>query len=496
MECFESIRSSYLSILKEAQADRDSISVLLAVSGGIDSSVLFDLLTRYECPGIVVSGVLHVDHGIRETSSKDCEFVRELAASRNIPFYFKSVSPPSKGQEEWGREVRYSFFEEVRQSTASDFILTAHHLDDLIETFLFRLITGRSTVHPDGLIRIIDNQRKIIRPLMKCNKLALRQYVESYDLSYVEDSTNEERQYSRNHIRHSIIPQMEKLNPVMGESILEYLSLREAESSYIDSIASSYADSFLLGDLNFAELKTIPLFLGARMIRKYAEALSYHDSEYLDEAALECRDLLARVSDRRFKALFEFINSGPRENKLIDMGHGISAIIDPYCKGRGFLSFISGKGLFSEEDEEGKVLCKLTFDKELFVRTPKGNGKWRIIATLDPTKCDLNSGECVKVESDLFEQDLIKDGSIIVRLKKAGDKLSIADRGTRTVKKLLQEKRFNQENRARLIVFECNGETLWVPEVAISQYCTPCVDNEFKSELGDGIYVQAVFISD
>jgi len=494
MERLDSIISSYLSILKEAQGESDSIKVLLAVSGGIDSSVLFDLSTRLEHPGVIVNGVMHVDHGIRDESAKDGEFVEELASSRNIPFYIKRFSPPSKGREQWGREVRYSFFEEVRQSTSSDFILTAHHLDDLIETFLFRLITGRSTVHPQGLIRIIDSKRNIIRPLMKCNKLALRQYAKAYALSYIEDSTNEELQYSRNQIRHSIIPQMEKLNPVLGESIMEYLSTREAEDLYIDSLASSYADRFLSGDLNFTDIRTIPLFLGARMIRKCAEALS-KKSEKIDGTYEDC-DLLARVSDRRFKALFEYIISGPQEYKHIDMGHNIRASIDPYCKGSGFLSFTFEKSFLSEEVEDGKVLCRVPFDKEVFVPAPRGKGKWKIIVTSDPTKCDGNSDECVKIENNFFRQDEIKDGSIIVRLRKAGEKLSIEDRGTRTLKKLLQENRYNQESRGRLIVLEYNGKVLWIPGIAFSKDCLPCMSDELKSQQGDGIYIQAVFISD
>lgn len=192
-------------------------SVLCCLSGGADSVTLLDvMLSLRERYGISVSAV-HVNHGIRgNESDRDEAFCKELCAKYGIKLYIKSSDVPSYAKSKGvstelaAREVRYSLFEEALVESGAEVAATAHNANDNAETLLFNIIRGTSTT---GICSIPYKRDRYIRPLLCVTREQIMAYVTQNELPYVYDSTNGDDNYTRNFIRHNIIPQCIRLNP-------------------------------------------------------------------------------------------------------------------------------------------------------------------------------------------------------------------------------------------------------------------------------------------
>jgi tRNA(Ile)-lysidine synthase len=170
---------------------------ILAVSGGIDSVVLLDMLAKDKQLDIVV---VHFDHGIREGSAKDCEFVRTLAQKYNLPFEFAEGRLGANASEATARDARYKFLREIKDKHKAIAIITAHHQDDLIETMLLNLMRGTGR---KGITSLAEHD-DIKRPLLLLTKRELVSYAKKNNLNWREDETNTDPKYLRNWIRLNI----------------------------------------------------------------------------------------------------------------------------------------------------------------------------------------------------------------------------------------------------------------------------------------------------
>lgn len=167
---------------------------VVAVSGGVDSVVLLNVLSNMPDVEVIVA---HFDHGIRQDSAEDAEFVKSLAQQKNLPFYSKREELGPRASEELARKQRYAFLSEVKQATDARAIVTAHHQDDVIETALINVSRG---THRRGLTAL-SSHPELPRPLLDYPKERLISYAEQHKLSWREDSTNTEMHYLRNIIR-------------------------------------------------------------------------------------------------------------------------------------------------------------------------------------------------------------------------------------------------------------------------------------------------------
>ncbi|MBX4197026.1 tRNA lysidine(34) synthetase TilS [Candidatus Saccharibacteria bacterium] len=175
---------------------------VVAVSGGVDSVVLLDLLSRR--PGLKLI-VAHFNHGIRSDSAEDEKLVKRTA--RNYGLKFEATN----GQlgvvsEEIARKARYVFLEAIKAKYQAQAIITAHHQDDLIETTMINLLRGTGR---QGLSSIINNQ-KIIRPLLNVSKQSILEYAHQHNLEWQEDSTNQNPDYLRNYLRLKVLMKLNK----------------------------------------------------------------------------------------------------------------------------------------------------------------------------------------------------------------------------------------------------------------------------------------------
>jgi tRNA(Ile)-lysidine synthase len=172
---------------------------IVAVSGGVDSMVLLDVLRQNPSVELVVA---HFNHGIRPDSSKDEELVVRTAKSHGIPIEVGYGELGINTSEETARIKRYEFLTRLKAKYKTDKIITAHHQDDLVETAFINLLRGSGS---RGLVAMIVNPN-IIRPLTSVRKQQLLDYAINNGISWREDTTNTNQAYLRNYIRGNIIP--------------------------------------------------------------------------------------------------------------------------------------------------------------------------------------------------------------------------------------------------------------------------------------------------
>lgn len=218
--------------------------VLVALSGGADSVCLLDcLLCLAEELNIKVFAA-HVNHCLRGEEADDDEaFVRELCQLCDVPLFtctkdVHALAAVKKiGTEAAGRLVRYEFFESVLQENGLHKIATAHHANDTVETVLMRLLRGTG---PLGLSGIPYQNGRVIRPLLDVTRIEIEAYLEEKRLSFRTDRTNFEALYTRNRIRHELIPFLEKeFNPNFQKNFREQIRLYSANSAYIKKEAET-----------------------------------------------------------------------------------------------------------------------------------------------------------------------------------------------------------------------------------------------------------------
>lgn len=187
--------------------------LLLAVSGGIDSMVLVDLFSKISFE----IGIAHCNFQLRgEESFGDQEFVQNYADVNQIPLYTTLFDTQSYANDYKlstqvaARELRYNWFYELLENEGYDFLLTAHHLDDSLETFLINLSRGTGI---EGLTGISEVNDKIIRPLLLFSREDIENYAHEHHIQWREDSSNASDKYVRNKIRHHLVPILKELNP-------------------------------------------------------------------------------------------------------------------------------------------------------------------------------------------------------------------------------------------------------------------------------------------
>jgi tRNA(Ile)-lysidine synthase len=183
---------------------------VLAVSGGVDSMVLLDLLAKSPNVELVVA---HFNHNIRQDSPKDEALVNSVANTYDLPFEAGRVPPGTLKSEAAARNARYSFLSKVLTKHRAQAIITAHHQDDMIETALINLLRG---THRRGISSIINNKH-ILRPMLGVSKDTIRTYAISHRIQWIEDETNQDTSLLRNYLRLRVL---NKLNPTQRAAIV------------------------------------------------------------------------------------------------------------------------------------------------------------------------------------------------------------------------------------------------------------------------------------
>lgn len=173
---------------------------IVAVSGGVDSVVLLDLLVKNKNLDLVVA---HFDHGMRDDSHQDRLFVQELASKYGLKFEYDTGKLGPHTSEDTARQKRYKFLQKMSKKYSAK-IITAHHRDDVIETMIINLLRGTDR---RGLTSLRSTEA-ILRPLLNVTKTQIVKYAEENNLRWHEDITNKDEKILRNYVRNILIPKM------------------------------------------------------------------------------------------------------------------------------------------------------------------------------------------------------------------------------------------------------------------------------------------------
>lgn len=218
-------------------------TLILAISGGVDSMVLLDLaLWNHPKEKLIIA---HFDHTLRGwESDMDREFVWDFAGKNELLCETKKLDIVSLAENEkasiesTARKYRYKFLIDIAEKYRAKYILTAHHQDDRIETAIFNLIRGTKLwgIHALSKIQNIEEviDTYIFRPLAHISKKEIREYAVIHKLEYREDSTNSDTRYLRNKLRHHILPEFECINPEYRRAISNFIDYSEELQSWID----------------------------------------------------------------------------------------------------------------------------------------------------------------------------------------------------------------------------------------------------------------------
>jgi tRNA(Ile)-lysidine synthase len=395
-----------LDAIKKFSLIQKGDDVTVALSGGADSvSLLYALLSIKDELGITVNAA-HLNHLIRgDEAERDQKFVTDLCEKLGVTLFCEKADVPKIAKENGislelaARQVRYEFLERV----ATGKVATAHTASDNLETMIFNLARGTSL---KGLCGIPTKRGIFIRPLILCTRQNVEDYCKQNNLSFVTDSTNLCDDYSRNKIRHNVIPVLKGINSSVEESALRTSQSLMEDNSYLENISEEILFKNLCDN-----------------------GLSVKDCENIAPA------IFKRVIKRNFEILFPEI--------MLDSRH-INDIYSICLCGVGKINLPSNvyavvkNGYLSYEDEE-----------------IKNTVNFAVKVTENENVNNLFSNNVIDCDKII--------GKWILRTRLEGDKIRLYKRGvTKTLKKLFTENKVPNELRDKIPVIADEKGVIWV----------------------------------
>lgn len=407
-------------------------TVIVAFSGGADSMALLHFLMGRVAKDRILCA--HVNHMLRVAEAEaDAAFAEAYCKSGGIRFTLlredvAALAEKEKiGTEECGRLVRYRFFDSLRKSE-DDVIVTAHNANDNVETVLMNLAAGTGL---SGLCGIPAKRGAILRPLLRVSREEIERYCHVNCLDYVMDSTNAEDAYTRNRLRHHILPELGKVNPRITDAVTR---LTEAAKETQDFLRMT-AEALLWEAKSPYGLSLKPLRQAHPAVRKQALRL------WLD------RQNCGRLSAGHIEKLASNLSNGNRFS--LPGGLEVQCSADMLTPRRETASAW-----------EYPVAIGQT-------RLPSG----KVLKILKKTGVDTQNVRKINnlLFNSLFDCDTITD-ALTVRSRRAGDRFTQAGRGvTKTLKKLFGEMKIPAANRDEIVILQSGGEIIYVEGAGVSE---------------------------
>lgn len=367
--------------------------------------------------------VAHVNHGLRTESAEEEEGVSSFCKRNSVPIEIlhadiSGTKPKGKSTEEYAREVRYSFFEEVKTKYGYTHIATAHNADDNSETVLLNLIRGCGV---SGLCGIpVKREDGIIRPLINCSKKEIYEYCEKNRLIFYTDKTNFENLYTRNLIRNEIIPIIKKINPSFNESVSRLTEAASSDDTYLEGVVDSYMRDPQLfteeKEISLKFLNSLPDSLLPRFIRRYF----FVNSPNIVLTNKQTNDIIGLIKKAKTSRKIEI------EGFEISIGYNSLAVR-------------------KREQSERKII-----ETELFL----GENLLRKVGILEVSEVIAN-------KENIKDCIIIKD-NLTVRSRYSGDSLKLPKRPEKTLKKLFIDDKIPSDKRELIPVVSCGDDLVWV----------------------------------
>jgi tRNA(Ile)-lysidine synthase len=427
--------------------------VLVGVSGGADSIALLHALhwfSRVQNYSLIVVHINHMSRG--KDSDADADFVESIAEKLKLPFYLKKIDVGIErlqlktSFQDAARIIRYQFFEETLQATGGNKVALGHSADDQVETILMNIVRGTGL---KGLAGIPQVRGYIIRPFLEIHRKDLEIYLEEKDISFRDDSSNSDKKYLRNRIRHELIPHLETYNPGIRKCLQEMSGIAREE----DFLLSQMVRDIFKKKSRFLEGSEQNIVWGINDFQSYPLALR---QRLVREIFCRITGDMQAITAHHVQQIINLFNS-PKSGKALNIPRGVtvtcsydsvlfSKVIGDICENEPLVTPIAVPGITELLEGNIRIQTQIFEDKRNF--------------------SSLDSGR--QAFLDLGETGLV----IKARFFRAGDRFCpLGMTGNKKLKSFFIDRKIPKSMRSQIpILTNANDDIIWVYGQRISQH--------------------------
>ena len=400
-------------------------SILIGLSGGVDSVVLLHLLHNLSAQFNWQLSALHVHHGISANADAWRDFCVELCARLKIPLLIKDVDiAPLRemGIEAAARKLRYEAF----AGQQCDFVALAQHTDDQAETLLLQLLRGAGIRGASAMPQMIHRSgtASLVRPLLHYSRTELLAYADENDLQWIEDESNQDDRYPRNYLRHRVLPLLDEKFPAYRNTLSRSAAHFAEASILLDELAEHDAKHAIVGEtLSVLVLRELSVVRAKNLFRYFLHHLGHRMPQ-----AIQLDEMLAQLCGAREDAEVCIVNGDLEIRRYQDRVYALHALAD--------------------------------FDRDLVL---PWNGEEKLEWPA------LNTILCFKYMQGLgVSIEKLKSFPVTLRLRQGGETMRLGQNASnRTLKNLMQEQRIPPWRRDRMPLLFCGDELVCVPGVGV-----------------------------
>lgn len=415
-------------------------TIIIGCSSGPDSMALVDMLLKVRDKYELSLIVAHVNHNVRHESYDEAEYIKKYCEDNEL--LFESMIIEEYGDDNFhneARNIRYNFFESLVHKYDANYLMTAHHGDDLIETILMRMVRGSNLNGYSGFKEVVSMEGyKIVRPLIHCTKYELEEYDRINGVKYFVDSSNDKDKYTRNRYRKYVIPFLKEEEANVHHKFLKFSEELDAASRFIDKERAKALDRCLEGN----SIKLDDFVKEDKFIQK--EILYYLLSEFY-------QDDLILVNDKHIELVLNLVYSN-RANAFVNLPNDVVA-----NKSYNML----------ELKRETLEITSYEIEFNNYVLLPDNH----VIESIDDISD--NSNNICRLDSREITLPLV------VRTRRMGDKMIVKGLdGSKKVKDIFIDKKIRIDKRdAWPIVVDSKGKIVWIPGIKKSVYDKKKIDS-------------------
>ena len=407
--------------------------IVVGCSTGPDSMALVDMLLKIRDQYNLCIIIAHVNHNVRKESAKEAEFIKGYCELHQL--FFETMTIEEYGDDNFhneARNIRYKFFDTIVRKYDANYLMTAHHGDDLMETILMRMVRGSNLDGYSGFKMIVDmDGYKIVRPLIYYTKQELLDYDILNHVPYFIDKSNEKDKYTRNRYRKYILPFLKSEEKDVHLKFLKFSNTLNESCRFIDKEVKKAVKRCINDD--------------KILIDKFIEEDEFIQREILyDFLKNYYQDDLILINDKHIDILLRLIRSR-KANSCINLPNDVI-----------------GKKQYNEfmfvRDMDVITSYEIEFDR--YAKLPNHHSI-ELVSEIDNNSnfmCRLNSKEILL--------------PLIIRTRRMGDKISVKGlNGTKKVKDIFIEKKISLEERDSWpIVLDSRGNVVWIPGIKKSKF--------------------------
>lgn len=412
---------------------KEGDTIVLGNSGGPDSMCLLTILLRLREKYHLNIVSAHVNHNVRSESAAEKEFLMNYCKDNNVGF--EAMTIERYGDDNFhnqARKIRYNFFNDVVKKYDANYLMTAHHGDDLVETILMRMVRGSTLKGYSGFEKILDNGTfKTVRPLVFITKDEALKFDEENNIPYVIDKSNFKGKYTRNRYRMNILPFLKEEDPKVHEKFLKFSeTLNEYDNFINNEIKRTIGRVYKNNKIDVAKYRELDPLIQKKIIYVILEEIYKED--------------LMVINDRHVKLIMDLLNS-KRANSKICLPHNVQ-VIKSY-----------DEVLFTKEVKE-----TISYEVELIKYALLPNG--HKIEVVDDE--ESNNNDVCRIDSSEVSFPLY------VRTRKLGDKMFLKKiDGYKKVKDIFIDCKIPTKDRDKWpIVVDSKDKIIWIPGVKKSKF--------------------------